>query len=414
MAHVGDGQERRAVFVPRAAPGDVVLADVDFRKRPARADVVRLLEPSSLREPAACPLVERCGGCDLMHVTREARHEVHRRIVADVIARATGAAYGDIVFHPAPSATRYRTRARLAVLAGNGRAVVGYRRAESRHIEDVAACLVLDARIEAALPLLKESFSHQAGEGEVAIALGDASRPVLEVRWRGALDGTFYAALARHVESGALAGAEIWLPDVREPARIGDPRVVTTGADGAPLVVPPGGFAQAHPALNVELGNRVLASIEIEEGRPLVELFAGSGNFTVLLARHTSALVAVESDRRAVVAARANLASRGLSARIVEADADAFDLPRAARAVLLDPPRTGAAGAAARIAASKVRRVVYVSCDATTLGRDVATLARSGFRVSRVDMFEMFPFTSHVELLAALDRDPGDRRRESA
>jgi 23S rRNA (uracil1939-C5)-methyltransferase len=420
VAHVARGQERRAVFVPRAAPGDVLEAQVDFEQRPARGAVIRLLEPSALRAVAPCPHAERCGGCDLMFLTRDAQLDAHRRIVVDLLERATGAPLPALAVHTAPSTTRYRTRARLAVLAGRGRAVVGYRRAASRHIEGIATCLILDARLDAALPLLPTMFAEQSGEGEVAVALGNGGRPVLDVRWRGELAGSFFGALERQVESGAWAGAEVWVSDAREPARVGDPRALTVGADGEPLIVPAGGFAQAHPALNGELGRAVLAFADVdasrpaEASRPVVELFAGSGNFTMLLARHTTALVAVEADARAAAAARANLAARGLRARVVEGDADAFDLPAATRTVVLDPPRAGASGAVHRLAASKARRVVYVSCDATTLARDVEVLARSGFVLTRAALFEMFPHTSHVEIVAALERAPGASKTGSS
>jgi 23S rRNA (uracil1939-C5)-methyltransferase len=409
VAHVERGSERRAVFVARSAPGDLLEAQVDFEQRPARGALLRLLEPSALRAEAPCPHAERCGGCDLMHLTHEAQLDAHRRIVSELLERATGRVAAMNV-HAAPSSTRYRTRARLAVLASRGRAVVGYRRAASRHIEGVTTCLVLDARLEPVLAVVQELFARENGEGEVAIALGQTAKPVLDVHWRGELAGAFYAAIERHVASGALAGAEVWLAGAREPARVGDARAVTVGADGEPLVVPAGGFAQAHAALNGELGRTALAlaqigaSREADASRPTVELFAGSGNFTVLFARHTESLIAVESDARASSAARANLAARGLRARVVEGDADTFDLPAAARAVILDPPRGGASGGAHRIAASKVRRVVYVSCDATTLARDAEILARGGFTLERVELFEMFPHTSHVEIVALLER----------
>jgi 23S rRNA (uracil1939-C5)-methyltransferase len=420
VAHVAHGDERRAVFVPRAAPGDLLDADVDFDQRPARGEVVRLVEASPSRTAAPCPIAEKCGGCDLMHLTRDAQHDVHRRIVSDLLQRSTGEVFDAIQVHAAPSATRYRTRARLAVLAGRGRAVAGYRRAASRHIEHVDQCLVLDERLEPVLPKVQTLFADQSGAGEVAIALGAQGRPVLEIRWRGDLSGTFYAALERHVESRALAGAEVWLPDAREPSRVGDPRAVTVGADGEPLIVPAGGFAQAHPALNVALGRAVLdfvvegANRAADASRPVVELYAGSGNFSVLLSRHVETLIAVEADARASAAARENLAARGLRAKVVEGDADAFELPAQARTVVLDPPRTGASGAMRRIAASKVRRVVYVSCDPTTLARDVETLAGSGFHLVRVELFEMFPHTSHVEVVALMERDVRAPRKGAA
>jgi 23S rRNA (uracil1939-C5)-methyltransferase len=432
VAHVQHAEERRAVFVPRSAPGDVFDADVDFDERPARAEIVRLVEPSADRVAPPCPLFEKCGGCDFMHLSRDAQQSVRRRIVTEQLERATGGTIDIIAVHAAPDAERYRTRARLAILAGRGRAAVGYHRAASRHIEDVARCLVLDERLEPMFPLLRALLASESGDGEATIALGRAGKPVVDLHWKGDLSGAFFAALGRQVESGDLAGAEVWLPGVREPARIGDARAVTIGADGEPLVVPAGGFAQAHTTLNLELGRAVLAAAELaslpeprDDGarsaeaassaaRPVVELFAGSGNFTVLLARHTDALLAVESDPRAADAARANLAARGLRARVTSADADAFDLPAQARTVILDPPRTGAAGAVRRIAASKARRVVYVSCDPTTLARDVETLCGAGFRLTSAAMFEMFPHTSHVEVVVALERAGGKASRARA
>jgi 23S rRNA (uracil1939-C5)-methyltransferase len=237
----------------------------------------------------------------------------------------------------------------------------------------------------------------------VTVALGARERPVLDVRWTGELGGSFFAEVDRRIVAGAWAGAEVWLEGARAPARLGEPEAVTVGADGLPLVVPSGAFAQGHPAMSAKLGERLVARAEVA-GQPILELFAGSGNFSVLLARHASSLTTVEAEPRAVARARANLASRGLAARVVEADADSFAVPPAVRTVVLDPPRTGATGAAARIARSKARRVVYVSCDAATLGRDVATLAAGGFRLAEVETFEMFPHTSHVEILAILER----------
>jgi 23S rRNA (uracil1939-C5)-methyltransferase len=238
--------------------------------------------------------------------------------------------------------------------------------------------------------------------------MGD--RPVLEIEWVGELGGSFFGALEAKIAAGTWAGAEVWLEGARTPARIGRPEASTIAADGEALVVPSGSFAQGHPAMNAKLGERLVALAGLV-GQPVLELFAGSGNFTVLLARHAASLTAVESDARAVAAARANLASRGLAARVVEADADAFDLPNEVRVVVLDPPRTGAAGAVARIAASRARRVAYVSCNVATLARDAGPLVVAGFRLAGLETLEMFPHTSHVEVLALFERETGSSRR---
>jgi 23S rRNA (uracil1939-C5)-methyltransferase len=412
LAHVVHGDERRAVFVPRGAPGDVLEAKVDFASKPARATSVRLIAPSTLRASAPCPYVERCGGCDLMHLSVEAQQDVHRDIVDAALRHAVASAPNEesrtvpnIVAHGAPRDLGYRTRARLSVLASGGRATVGYRRAASHRIEEVASCAVLDPRLDTTWQPIRDLFAGERGEGEVSIALGRGEAPVLEIEWAPDLTGSFFGRLESGVARGSWAGAEVWLEGARSASRVGDPRALTLGADGEPLEVPAGGFAQAHPAMNRKLGERIDALFSYEE-KDVVELFAGSGNLTVVLARRAKSVVAVEADVRAVAAARSNLAARGLTARVVEADARAFELPRTARAVLLDPPRAGAHEASERLARSRVRNIAYVSCDASTLARDTKTLAVGGFRLTSVETFEMFPHTSHVETLAVFERDP--------
>jgi 23S rRNA (uracil1939-C5)-methyltransferase len=415
VAHVDRPEGRRAVFVAGSAPGDVIDAEVDFAQRPARGGVFRVVQPSPVRVQPPCPLAGSCGGCDLMHISVEAQRDAHRSIVASALEHALHRVDGtatspDVVVHPASASVGYRTRARLAIRARGASAVVGYRRAGRRFLQDVDSCAVLDPRLDRALSELRRLFEGETGDGEASLALGEEARPVVDLAWIGDLSARFFAGVSRSVESRALAGAEVWLPGASRPARFGDPHAVTTAADGEPLRVPSGAFAQAHPAVNVALGARVLAAVE-PDGRPIVELFAGSGNLTVLLARHATSLTAVESDGRAVEAAHGNLRNRGLSARILKADADTFEWPANARTIVLDPPRGGAEGASRKLAGSRVRRIAYISCDPSTLARDISLIAAGGYRPFLVETFEMFPHTSHVETLVALDKPHGGGTR---
>jgi 23S rRNA (uracil1939-C5)-methyltransferase len=112
----------------------------------------------------------------------------------------------------------------------------------------------------------------------------------------------------------------------------------------------------------------------------------------------------VESDAASCEAARANLAARGHDGRVTEADAASWAIPNGTSVVVLDPPRTGARAVCERLVTSKVERVVYVSCDPQTLGRDLGILCGGPWEVRAVEVFEMFPHTSHVETVVALDR----------
>jgi 23S rRNA (uracil1939-C5)-methyltransferase len=395
--------ERRAIFVPLTAPGDVVRVDVDASRRPARGRVLEVLARGPDRVDPPCPWSSRCGGCDWMHLSAEAQQRwrvAHVRAALPAPWRDT-----DITAHPAPAGLAYRTRARLHVRCEAGRAVVGMHEAHTHAPVEVDACAVLHPALEAARGRLGAWLASSRGRGDVQIALGAGRAPVLDVQWRGDLAPACFGHLEQAVARGEIAGARVTLAEATRPATIGDPTPWMAGPDGAPLRLAPGGFGQAHEQVNADLAQHVAEQARAcgAEAGKAVELYAGAGNLSVLLARVAPDLVAVESSREACEAARGNLAARGLAARVVEADAGAYAWSASTRLVVLDPPRTGARAVAERLAASRVTHVVYVSCDPATLGRDLTLLAAS-HELRAVRVFEMFPQTSHVEVVATLAR----------
>jgi 23S rRNA (uracil1939-C5)-methyltransferase len=164
-----------------------------------------------------------------------------------------------------------------------------------------------------------------------------------------------------------------------------------------------GGFAQPSDAGAALLSARVRALADCNDQR-VVELFAGSGTLSIGLAADARELSTTELDPAAVECARENLALRGLEARIAVGDAEARELKGKPDVVVLDPPRTGAPRAAASIAAHKPRRVVYVSCEASTLARDLVPLVAAGYGIKALELVELFPQTSHFETIALLER----------
>jgi len=200
---------------------------------------------------------------------------------------------------------------------------------------------------------------------------------------------------------------QIHLQGATVPASIGDPVSVYAGFDGIPLEAPAGGFMQAAESMNRMLVTRTMELAACRD-RHVLELFSGSGNVSVALARDARILETVESSGEAADAARRNLAARGLRAKVRVGDANALPISPAASVVVLDPPRSGASGATRAICASRARRVVMLSCDPATLARDVGQLTTLGrFRLDAIEVFEMFPHTSHMETLVVLTRNAG-------
>ena len=399
VAHVEHLGENRAVFVARAATGDRLRVRTDFEGRPARGEIVEILEAGPERRTPPCRFAARCGGCDFMHLSLPAQQQLH----LEHVRRVLPVAFREVPlrYHGAPRAEQYRARARFHVEGGGGRARVGFFAPRSRNLVEVDPCLVLDVAVDEARGALGALLRGAAGEGEAMVALGQGRKPVLDLRWSRDLAADCYARLDAAVTAGAWAGARVFGGAVSRPAIMGDPTPIIEGADGEPLRLGIGGFAQAHELLNRELATCVAGLVP--EGLRLVELYAGAGNLTVLLARKAPQLTAVENDAGACDAARENLKARGLRAKVSQADANTHAIGDTAQVVVLDPPRTGARAACTAIAKSKAKRVVYVSCDPPTLGRDLEILS-ARFDLVSVDLFEMFPHTSHVEVVASLER----------
>jgi 23S rRNA (uracil1939-C5)-methyltransferase len=406
VAHFEAGGERRALFVPFTVPGDVVRAEVDPSRRPARGRVLELVRPGPGRVEPACAWFARCGGCDWMHLGHDAQAEAH----AELLRAALPVAWRDLAVpvHVERDPGALRSRARVHVRCERGRVDVGMHEVGTHDPVSVDVCCILEPAIEGARRDLASLFASSRGRGDVQIALGVSGHPVLEVRWTGDVAPACFGRLETAVTSGALAGARVWIGEASRPAVVGDPTPWTTAGDGAPLRLAPGGFGQASASTNAKLVRYVAGEAGPPEATKAVELYAGAGNLSVLLARGARDLVLVESSREACDAARANLAARLLEARVIEADAAAYVWPTGTRLVVLDPPRTGAREVCTRLAASRVARVVYVSCDTQTLARDLAILAPA-YVPRSVAAFEMFPETSHVEAVVVLDRAPRGR-----
>lgn len=389
--------EGRAVFVGGTAPGERVVARLEGKG----ATLVRVIVPSAERKTPECADYAACGGCDWMHLREDAQRREHDLRLTRLLGTA-------VTHHAASASLGYRTRLRLHVRSRGAAVQVGYFRARSNTLLVPRICHVADPRLDRARVALADVLRGPV-DGELSLALGAGELPVAELQLSaGEPSGALIGSLDRLVQSNAFAGMRVLFPH-GAPLVFGAPAPVMQAADGAPLTLAPGGFAQSASAINHELAVRVLAAIESLGLRPdarVFEMHAGAGNFSVLLAARTTRLDTFELSAHAVVAARANLAARGLVAKVHEASAEGAALPNRLPLLVLDPPRDGAHQLMQNARTSRVQAIVYVSCDPVSLARDRALLGED-YTLARLELFEMFPQTRHVETLALFVRRPG-------
>jgi 23S rRNA (uracil1939-C5)-methyltransferase len=321
---VGRDESGRVVFVPGGAPGDLVeVRLVEEKKRFARGELVRVLEPGASRVTPPCAVADRCGGCPWMHVSLETQRAAKEEIVRRALRKLDVEVRQIVALGPALG---YRVRARWT-RRGNA---VGYAARRSHEIVDVERCPALVPALEAAM----------------------------------------LAEKSRVPEGGSLS------------ALISPEGVVTFTGE----------FAQANHAGNDEL--RRLVRQFVAPASRVLELYAGSGNFTRDLVELAREGLAVEGEPSAAERLgrllQPHAGWHALAAPVAKTRFDGrFDV------VVLDPPRAGAAEVIERIA-QVTDRIVYVSCDPMTLARD---LERLGWR-GQAQPVDMMPHTSHVEVVA--------------
>ncbi len=419
LAHEGRGithDRERPVFVDFALPGERVrFRYTKLRRSRGEGSAVEILEPAAERIPPGCPHFGTCGGCALQHLPAPAQIAHKERVLLEQLERIGGVTPEQRLAPLTGPVWGYRRKARLAVkhVPKKGGVLVGFREKHSPLVAPVDACPVLDPRVGErleALARLVASLSIPDRIPQIEVACGDETA-ALVFRHLDPLTAGDLEALAAFARETGLAvlrqpGDESTITPV-EPAA---PALSYTLAPfGVTVGFEPTDFVQINAAVNTAMVQRAVAWLAPAPGRRILDLFCGVGNFSLPLAQAGAAVTGVEGEAGLIERARANAAANGLEADFavgdLTAEAGLAAIRGAYDAVLLDPPRSGAAEALAPAAATGAGRIVYCSCGPATLARDAGTLVHEhGYRLTAVGVMDMFPHTAHVESFAVFDR----------
>jgi 23S rRNA (uracil1939-C5)-methyltransferase len=393
----GDGTATTAageqVFIPQALPGETWRFEEGYAPEP-----VTLL-PDRRRAPV--PDDEPCGGCVARHMPR-AMYEEWKR---DFLVRALRQQKIDVEVEPLITVLEHsRRRATFNARRMKGMMRIGYHGRRSHDLVAAEDCPVLDRRIVALLPALAELAGIAAGKEEetrVAITLTDTGADVDVEGSERSLSAPARAKIGEIAASAKLARVSVGGVPVIER------QVPVLHFAGKAVTPPPGAFLQAVPEAERAMIDLVTGALG--KAKQVGDLFCGVGTLTLPIAQKAR-VTAFDSDRSAIdalnEAQRKNQGLKPFTARVRDLFRDPLS-PMEMKdldAVVLDPPRVGAKSQCERLAQSKVKRVVMVSCNPATLARDLRILINGGYRLDTVTPIDQFLYSPHLEAVAALTR----------
>lgn len=420
MVYGGDGLARlppdengpgKALFVPFVLEGEQVNVEVVEQKRGfAKGRAEQVVEASHQRVAAMCRYFERCGGCHYQHTNYAHQLEIKSAILKENLRRLAGIELEtELKVHPSPP-WNYRNRTRLKV-QNKPSFALGFYKLNSHELLPVEECPISSATINRAIRTVWELGRAGTFDGleEVEFfASSDDSQLLAEFYLRSveAKDAAMQAARRLKNALPELAGVVLFLQpsrgteETKEIGRVGD-GVLTWKNLRDSYRVSAGSFFQVNRHMTDEL---IRVVTDGREGKIALDLYAGVGLFSTVLAHQFTQVIAVEASPISHADLRYNCPP---NVRTVRATSGQFLKESKVRAdlVVADPSRNGLGDEVVReLARLSPGRITYVSCDPATLSRDLRGLLQNGYRVEQAHLMDLFPQTFHLESIFILAR----------
>ncbi|WP_031433163.1 23S rRNA (uracil(1939)-C(5))-methyltransferase RlmD [Methylomarinum vadi] len=422
LAHDGRGVahvDGKVVFIDEALPGEELeFVYTDSRRDYAEGKVVALLTQSEHRVEPACPHFGVCGGCSFQHVDDGEQIHFKEDLLREQFRRIGKVEIPQIWEALKGPHWNYRSKARMGVkyVAKKGRVLVGFRERRNPFLAEIESCKVMRPIVGENLLALSEMIGRltiKAKIPQIEVAIGD-EQCVLAFR---VLEPPTAEDKRIMSEFGKAHGISICLqpkgPDTIMPIP-GDPEVVPRYSlpdQGIQFRFRPAMFTQVNYDINRKMVNRAIEALELNENDNVLDLFCGLGNFTLPLATLAGHVVGVEGDLPLVKHARENARLNNLTNAdfyVADLSKDVSDQQWSQQKfnkVLLDPSRAGASEVLHNFKHWNPERIVYVSCNPSTLARDAGILVNElGYKLVKAGVMDMFPQTAHVESIALFEK----------
>lgn len=451
MNHDGEGVGRVegfTLFVPGALPGEKVRVKVlKTKKQYGYAKLLEIVQASPDRTAAPCAIYDQCGGCQIQHMSYEAQLSWKRQHVVDVLERigklsvADSDSYGvdsganAVVVHPTLGMNepwRYRNKAQVPIGVTEGGLVGGFYARGSHRIVDMDTCLIQDERNDEVVARVKEigrmlgisAYNEETGRGllrHVVVKTAFRTGEMMLVLVTNGRDIPHADAWIGSIREHILHVASICqnVNTKRTNVIFGDETRVLWGRDviydyigNVQFAISARSFYQVNPVQTEVLYSKTVEYAGLTGRETVIDAYCGIGTISLFLAQHADQVYGVEIVKEAIDDARSNALLNGMRNVKFEVGASEDVIPAwkeqgiTADVIVVDPPRKGCDPRLLEtILEMKPERVVYVSCNPSTLARDLRILEDGGYRTVEVQPVDMFPHTVHVECVVVIYRD---------
>lgn len=436
MTHEGMGVGRYngfAIFVQGAIDGELVRAEIiKVLKSYAVARIAEFIKTSSHRAQPFCPVYKRCGGCSLQHMSYEKTLEFKRQVVKDNLERIGGLA--DISVNNTigmDNPKNYRNKAQYPVGKGKEGIVAGFYARRSHQIIDVSICDIQHPLSNKAKDIVIEYikafnipvYDENTGEGLIRhivtkIGFNTGEVMVIIVATKTELPEKNKLLFRLEKDIPGLKSVILNVNDKPGNVILGNRNITLFGKDtiedklgGLTFEISPLSFYQVNPAQTEVLYSKAIEFAGIDETHTVYDIYCGIGTIALFAAGKARMVIGVEEVPEAVEAARKNALKNNITnaefycGKAETVVPDLYEKGEKADVVFVDPPRKGCDELLLKTMVDMApSRIVYVSCNPSTLARDLKYLCSKGFKVQKVQPVDMFPWTEHVECIVGIHR----------
>ncbi|OLO25603.1 23S rRNA (uracil(1939)-C(5))-methyltransferase RlmD [Alkalihalophilus pseudofirmus] len=425
--------KRKIVFVPGALPGEVVVAEVTkVNPKFAEAKVKKIRKPSPDRVNPPCPVYDKCGGCQLQHLSYEGQLREKKDIVRQAFERHTRLDPNKLPLQDTigmEDPWNYRNKSQLQVGKHKEKVLAGLYGMNSHELIDISECMIQHPMTNTVTQQVKSIledlnipiYNEKKHKGiirtivtRVAFATGQIQLVLITTQQDIPKRDLLIDEIKRRLPEVTsilqnVNGKKTSLIFGEETIHLAGEEVIQETLGDVSFELSARAFFQLNPLQTVKLYDEVKKAAQLTGSEKVVDAYCGVGTIGMWVAKDAGEVRGMDIIAEAIDDANANAKKHDINnAHYVVGKAEKW-LPKWVKegwkpdVVIVDPPRTGCDDALLRtIIEVKPKKMVYVSCNPSTLAKDVNQLMRAGFKLKLVQPVDMFPHTSHIENVALL------------